>query len=249
MFKVLVVDDDSGLRLTVTSALGEANYSVDQAQDGEEAVNKVRAIGYNLVLLDVNMPRMNGMECLKQIKSYDPSIVVIMLTAYSNVRDAIEATKEGAYNYLEKPIKAENLVYMIDRALKAQSMVKSIPLSAPVVKLPNGKQNQIYGEVEDGCLFTNFFATIAKRVGPYLNDANWMNTVDNFGPIDDTSTIYASIHQGKYDADDTYGLVSYDPTIGEKIHAIPRPFTIPKPRSAQPRVCSQTHRDQGGFWA
>ncbi len=138
MFKVLVVDDDGGLRMTVTHALGEANYLVDQAFDGEDAVNKVRAGSYSLVLLDVNMPRMNGLEALKQIKNYDPSIIVIMLTAYANIRDAIEAIKEGAYNYLEKPVKAENLVYMIDRALKAQSMVKSVHLSAPVVSLPGG---------------------------------------------------------------------------------------------------------------
>ena len=54
----------------------------------------------------------------------------------------------------------------------------------------------------------------SPRVGPYLNDTNWVNTVNDFGPIDDTSTIYASIHRGKYDADDTYGLVGYDPTVG-----------------------------------
>lgn len=138
MFKILVVDDDNGLRLTVTHALGEASYSVDQAQDGEDAVNKVRAGNFDLVLMDVNMPRMNGLEALKQIKSYDPSIIVIMLTAYANIRDAIEATKEGAYNYLEKPIKSENLVYMIDRALKAQNMVKSVSFSAPIVNMPGG---------------------------------------------------------------------------------------------------------------
>jgi ABC-type branched-subunit amino acid transport system substrate-binding protein len=91
---------------------------------------------------------------------------------------------------------------------------RKVPSPNAIVRLPNGKQNNIYSEVEDGCLFTNFFATIAKRVGPYLNDTNWVNTVNHFGPIDDTSTIYASIHQGKYDADDTYGLVAYDPTIG-----------------------------------
>jgi hypothetical protein len=91
---------------------------------------------------------------------------------------------------------------------------RKVPSPNVVVKLPNGKQNDIYAEVEDGCLFTNFFATIARRVGPYLNTTNWVNTVNNFGAIDDTSTIYASIHQGKYDADDTYGLVAVDPTIG-----------------------------------
>jgi two-component system, NtrC family, response regulator HydG len=138
MFKVLVVDDDADLRLAVSSALSENHYLVDQARDGEEGVNRVRAGSYSLVLLDVNMPRMSGMEALKEIKAHDPSIIVIMLTAFSNVRDAVEATKEGAYNYLEKPIKAENLVYLVDKALKAQHMVKNLSLSAPVFKLPNG---------------------------------------------------------------------------------------------------------------
>ncbi|HCM41370.1 MAG: two-component system response regulator [Bdellovibrionales bacterium GWC1_52_8] len=138
MFKVLVVDDDADLRLSVASALSENNYIVDQAKDGEEAVNRIRASRYDLVLLDVSMPRMTGLEALKEIKAHDPSIIAIMLTAFSNVRDAVEATKEGAYNYLEKPVKAENLVYIVDRALKAQKMIKNMSLSAPVLKLPNG---------------------------------------------------------------------------------------------------------------
>src|SRR5271168_3670993 len=140
MFKVLVVDDDADLRLSVSSALPESHYLVDQARDGEEGVNRVRAGNYSLVLLDVNMPRMSGLEALKEIKSHDPSIIAIILTAFSNVRDAVEATKEGAYNYLEKPIKAENLVYMVDKALKAQTMVKSMSLSAPVFRMQNGNE-------------------------------------------------------------------------------------------------------------
>src|SRR5271170_1994803 len=98
-----VFDVDADLRLSVASALSENHYLVDQAKDGEEGVNRVRAGKYDLVLLDVNMPRMTGMEALKEIKSHDPSIIVLILTAFSNVRDAIEATREGAYNYLEKP--------------------------------------------------------------------------------------------------------------------------------------------------
>ena len=138
MFKVLVVDDDADLRLSVASALSENHFIVDQAKDGEEAVNRIRAGKYDLAILDVNMPRLTGIEALKEIKAHDPSIIVIMMTAFSNVRDAVEATKEGAYNYLEKPIKAENLVYLVEKALKAHSMVKSISLSSPVFKMPNG---------------------------------------------------------------------------------------------------------------
>jgi two-component system response regulator HydG len=140
MFRVLVVDDDADLRLSVSSALSENHYMVDQAKDGEECVNRVRAGKYDLVLLDANMPRMGGLDALKEIKSHDPSIIVIILTAFSNIRDAVEATKEGAYNYLEKPIKADNLVYMVDKALKAQNMVKNITLSAPMISLPNNTE-------------------------------------------------------------------------------------------------------------
>ena len=140
MRKILVVDDDSDLRMTVVSALTEGQYQVDQAADGEEAVNRVRASQYDLVVLDVNMPRMTGIEALKEIKAHDPSIMVIMLTAFSNIRDAVEATRLGAYNYLEKPVKSDNLVYMINQAFRSQSMVKSLSYSAPVFNLPSGNE-------------------------------------------------------------------------------------------------------------
>ena len=131
MFKVLVVDDDNALRMTVSSAFSERNFEVDQAVNGEDAVNKVMAGKYDLILLDVNMPKLSGIEALKQIKAYDNSIIVIILTAYSNVKDAVEAVRQGAYNYLEKPIKSEDLVALVDRALKAHSFVKAVGLSAP----------------------------------------------------------------------------------------------------------------------
>jgi len=126
--------------MSVASALSESNYLVDQAQNGEEAVNRVRAGKYSFVLLDVHMPHMTGLEALKEIKAHDPSIIVIMLTAFANVRDAIEATRNGAYNYLEKPIKADNLVYMVDKAIKAHNLVRNVSLAAPVIRLQNGSE-------------------------------------------------------------------------------------------------------------
>ncbi|RYZ67429.1 MAG: sigma-54-dependent Fis family transcriptional regulator, partial [Proteobacteria bacterium] len=140
MYRVLVVDDDRDLRLTVASALSENHFEVDQAENGEEAVNRVKAGKYDLVLLDVNMPKMSGMEALKEIKAHDASIIVLILTAFANIRDAVESTKEGAYNYLEKPIKADNLVYLVEKALRAHKMVKDIAMSSPVVKLPGGTE-------------------------------------------------------------------------------------------------------------
>jgi two-component system response regulator HydG len=141
MRKILVVDDDMDLRSSIVSALNdEGEYQVDQACDGEEAVTRVRAGQYDLLLMDVNMPRMSGLEALKEVKAHDPSIMVIMLTAFSNIRDAVEATRLGAYNYLEKPVKSDNLVYMIGQAFRSQNMVKTLSYSAPVFNLPSGNE-------------------------------------------------------------------------------------------------------------
>ncbi|HVJ97661.1 MAG TPA: ABC transporter substrate-binding protein [Acidimicrobiia bacterium] len=89
-----------------------------------------------------------------------------------------------------------------------------VPLPTEEVRMANGKKNDIYGTVGDACLFTNYFATIARKVGKHLNSTNWVRTIDTFGPIDQMSTVYASLGAGKYDSDDTYGLVEFDPTVG-----------------------------------
>ena len=146
MYRALVIDDDADLRYVLASALTAHDYLVDQAKDGEEGLTRIQAGHYDFVLLDMQMPRLGGVAALKQIKAYDPSIVVIVLTAHSNVRDAIEVTKEGAYNYLEKPIKIDNLIYFVGQSLRAKkritdhSVLALSALSAPTIKLPNGTE-------------------------------------------------------------------------------------------------------------
>jgi ABC-type branched-subunit amino acid transport system substrate-binding protein len=92
---------------------------------------------------------------------------------------------------------------------------KTMPNPDVVIPAPGGKRDDLYDEIDSSCAFLTMFKTIATKVGPYLNATNWASTVNNFGPIFDTSTVYASLHNGKYDADDTYGLVAYDPSIGQ----------------------------------
>ncbi len=99
-----------------------------------------------------------------------------------------------------------------------------IPLPNVVVKLPNGQQNDIYGNAEDACSYVTMFQDIAQRVGKNLNITNWASTVDHFGAVKVMNTDWASLHAGKYDADDTYGLVAFDPSIppnGEWRHVTP----------------------------
>ena len=99
MQKVLVVDDDKVLQQSVKQALEYHHFKVDVANNGKEAVGAVYREKYDLVVLDVNMPEMDGIEALTQIKQHDSSIIVLILTAYSNVSDAVRAVKEGAFNY------------------------------------------------------------------------------------------------------------------------------------------------------
>jgi DNA-binding NtrC family response regulator len=135
MHKVLVVDDDKVLQQNVKQALEYHHFVVDVADNGKEAVNKVYGQKYDLVVMDVNMPEMDGIQALTEIKKHDPSVIVLILTAYSNVTDAVKAVKEGAYNYLEKPISSENLVALIKRALKARSMVETVGFSSPTLSI------------------------------------------------------------------------------------------------------------------
>jgi two-component system response regulator HydG len=134
MLKILVVDDDQGLRISVKSALlSTGAYQVEEAFDGVNALEKVRAQNFQMVILDVDMPRMKGLEALRQIKEHDPSIVVLVLTAYASLSDAVQAVKDGAYDYLSKPIKSEELVAKVDKALQAQRLISRVAASAPVM--------------------------------------------------------------------------------------------------------------------
>ena len=139
MLRVLVVDDDQGLRFSVRetlmqSTLGRSGqFEVEEANDGLQALEKVKAGRYDLVLLDVDMPRLNGLEALKLIKEHDPSTIVLIMTAYAAVGDAVQAVKDGAYNYIAKPVKSEELMKLLDKALSAQAMISNVAASAPIL--------------------------------------------------------------------------------------------------------------------
>lgn len=140
MLRVLVADDDQGLRLSIKSSLqnlgaNQDRFEVEEAFDGINALEKIKAAAkrFDLVILDVDMPRLNGLETLKQIKEQDPGTIVLMLTAHATLNDAVQAVKDGAYNYLSKPVAADQLLQIVDKAVSAYSMISSIAASAPVL--------------------------------------------------------------------------------------------------------------------
>jgi DNA-binding NtrC family response regulator len=169
MHKVLVVDDDKVLQDSVKQALEYHHFVVDVADNGKQAVSKVYTEKYDLVVMDVNMPEMDGIAALTEIKKHDPSVIVLILTAFSNVTDAVKAVKEGAYNYLEKPISAENLVALIKRALKARSLVETTAFSAPMLSLGDGsKSDKFVGESNAMKKVFDVISKLAKVNTPVL---------------------------------------------------------------------------------
>ncbi len=131
---MLVVDDDAGLRLSVSTALkATGRFHVDEAVDGLDAIEKASVVSYEVVILDMDMPRLNGLETLRRLKEQDPRTIVLMLTAYAAIDDAVKAVKEGAFNYVSKPVKHEELIQLVDRALEAHALIFSAAASAPVL--------------------------------------------------------------------------------------------------------------------
>jgi two-component system response regulator AtoC len=132
----LIVDDEAELRKSVISilrnAMPETQFKIDEASDGAEALAKYKTGDWDLVLMDVRMPNMTGLEALRAIKDHDPRTFVVLMTAHSNVQDAILAVKEGAYDYLEKPVEPGKLVQIITRAVEAREMVSRLAISNPI---------------------------------------------------------------------------------------------------------------------
>jgi len=115
--RILVVDDDLGHLTMLNTVLGSLGHKVEKVTDGGQAIEAARENPYDLILMDVRMSSVDGIEALQQIKEFNPSIPIIIMTAYSSVDKAVEAMKLGAYDYLTKPLNFEELKIIIDRAM------------------------------------------------------------------------------------------------------------------------------------
>jgi len=115
---ILVVDDDNAHRTMLDTLVSGWGYDVTQADDGATAIEKIKEQSYDLVLMDVRMVRVSGLEALVQIKSFNPAIPVIIMTAFSSVDTAVDALKQGAHDYLTKPLDFDKLKLTIARAME-----------------------------------------------------------------------------------------------------------------------------------
>ena len=114
---ILVVDDDLAHRTMLCTLLGGWGYDMSQADDGSTAIQRVHEKAFDLVLMDIRMIKVSGIEALREIKAFNPAIPVVIMTAYAAVDTALEALKSGAYDYLTKPLDFDELRLTIERAM------------------------------------------------------------------------------------------------------------------------------------
>lgn len=115
--EILVVDDDTGHRIMLKTLLSGWGYRVAEADDGSAAIDAVRERPFDLILMDIRMVKVSGLEALSAIKAINPAIPVIIITAFSSVETAIDAMKKGAYEYLTKPLDFEELRMKMEQAM------------------------------------------------------------------------------------------------------------------------------------
>ncbi len=131
--RVLVVDDDDRLRNTSQNLLLRAGFETEVAVDGLEGIKLLQASDYDVVLLDFQMPELDGIQTLKRIKEFRPEVIVIMMTAYASRDNADEAIALNAYDYVSKPFDLNRVVQLISDAKEAKAAIAEVSINGPIL--------------------------------------------------------------------------------------------------------------------
>ena len=123
MSNILIIDDEKAIRKTLSEILSYEGYKIDEAGDGEEGFRKFKEKEYDVILCDIKMPRMDGIEFLEKAKESNPDIPIIMISGHGTIETAVEAVKKGAYDYISKPPDLNRLLITIRNAMDKTSLV------------------------------------------------------------------------------------------------------------------------------
>ncbi|MDP8262799.1 MAG: sigma-54 dependent transcriptional regulator [Candidatus Ancaeobacter aquaticus] len=147
-YSILIVDDDKSMRYSLTRLFEKEGYKVTTAENGPIALDNVEENDHDLVIMDIKMPGMNGLEVLKEMKAHNAKQIVIIMTAFSTTSTAIEATKLGAYDYIMKPFEdIDQLKILIAKALEVSASMKNL-VSPEVFKDSNEAVENIIGKAK-----------------------------------------------------------------------------------------------------
>ncbi|MBI4688199.1 MAG: response regulator [Nitrospirae bacterium] len=146
MKNILIVDDDAELRANLSEILTGKGYRTEEASSGKEAVERAAAQEFDIVLLDLMMPKMSGMDVLSELRKIKPKTKIIMITAFATVDNAVEAIKKGASDYISKPFKIDELLITIRRALEESRFeegIKRLDMDYTLSSLSNSIRRKI----------------------------------------------------------------------------------------------------------
>lgn len=142
MANILIIDDEKAIRKTLTEILSFEGYKIDEASDGEEGLKRFGEKSYDLVLCDIKMPKIDGIEFLEKAKLINPDIPIIMISGHGNIDTAVEAVKKGAFDYISKPPDLNRLLITLRNATEKQDLVTQ----TKVLKRKVSKVQEMVGE-------------------------------------------------------------------------------------------------------
>ena len=122
--KILVVDDEKLMRMSIDDKLVKEGYAVTSLSNASEGIKLLQSTNFDAVITDLRLPKIDGIDFLREIKKSSPDTVVIIMTAYGSIENAVVAMKEGAYDYVTKPFSLEELIIRLKKALKHKDVVE-----------------------------------------------------------------------------------------------------------------------------
>lgn len=172
MAKILIVDDDKGIRNTLRDILELEKYKVDESPDGLDAIVKLKQNDYDVVIMDIKMPKMDGMEALERVQLLKPDVPVIMISGHGNIDTAVDSVKKGAFDFIQKPPDLNRLFITIRNAMDKSSLITEKKTLQRKVKKKSAVQ-EIIGESKP----IQFIKETIERVAP--TDARVLVTGSN----------------------------------------------------------------------
>ncbi|HWH63226.1 MAG TPA: sigma-54 dependent transcriptional regulator, partial [Ginsengibacter sp.] len=142
MPSILIIDDEKSIRKTLTEILSYEGYKIDEAADGEEGLKKFKEKNFDIVLCDIKMPKLDGIEFLEKAKEINDEVPIIIISGHGNIETAVEAVKKGAYDYISKPPDLNRMLITLRNAMDKTSLVAE----TKVLKRRVGKVQEIVGE-------------------------------------------------------------------------------------------------------
>lgn len=142
MSNILIIDDEKAIRKTLTEILSYEGYKIEEAGDGEEGLKKFKEKNYEVVLCDIKMPKLDGIEFLDKVREINPDVPIIMISGHGTIETAVEAVKKGAYDYISKPPDLNRLLITLRNALDKTNLVAE----TRVLKRKVGRVSEMIGE-------------------------------------------------------------------------------------------------------